>query len=344
MKQYIDKTKQYDDEINLFEIIDILIQSKTIIILTTLIFTILAFIYSVQKKPTYQSSVLIEIGHYETSSGPIELLESPNSIIQNLNINLKYKLDNALDTEINVIENRLIEIKHSSESTEKNVDVLNQFINYLDKKHSSLSDTSYQEKIKEINMELDYINSEIENDKKFERLKLSSQIRDLDVQIPSFDLQISNFKKIISEDEENLRLLKDSPDLYLERTSKNPTLNQVIHEYKLTLDDLILKKASTINRKTKLEEQLNLLENNQLPPSSAMMFQLSQRKTEIETKLKNLENQNFSKTQLIGEINSRQIDTNKLTISLWGFFAGLIFSVFLVFVGNFIKTYRESKA
>jgi len=269
-----------------------------------LIFTISAFIYSLQNQSTYQSSVLIEIGHYEKSNGSIELLEKPKSLIQDLNINLKYKLDNDLSSaQINVVEDRLIEIQHSSKSAEKNIDILNQFINYLDIRHSSLANEKYLEKRAELTQQLDYISSKIEIIKNFERLKISSLIQDLEVQIPTFNHHISNFKKIITEDEENLRLLKASPDLYLERTKLNPTLNQVIHGYKEKLANLTLEKGKALILKANLEKKLNLLENNQFP--TEQISQLLEKKDGLQIELNDLENQNFYKTQTIGEIKTR---------------------------------------
>jgi LPS O-antigen subunit length determinant protein (WzzB/FepE family) len=75
MQQDINQTNQYEDEINLIEIIQKLMESKIIIIVTTLIITILTYLYTLQQQPTYQSSVLIEIGHYNSNDGSIKLLE-----------------------------------------------------------------------------------------------------------------------------------------------------------------------------------------------------------------------------------------------------------------------------
>lgn len=343
MQQDIDQTNPYDNEINLFEIIDQLTKSKNILIVTTLIFTISAFIYSLQNQSTYQSNVLIEIGHYEKSKGSIELLEEPKSLIQNLNINLKYKADSDLSgAQINVVEDRLIEIQHSSKSAEKNIDILNQFINYLDIRHSSLANKKYLEKKAALTRELDFISSKIEINTNIERLGITSLIQDLEVQIPSLNLQISNFNNIITEDEENLQLLKTTPNLYLERTSTNPTLNQVIHQYKEKLIDLTLERDKALILKANLEEQLILLENNQFP--TKQISQLLEKKDGLQIELKDLENQNFSNTKTIGEIKTRKLDSNKVTNIVAGFLAGLITGIFLVFVNNFVKTYRNRKA
>jgi len=350
MQQDIGQTNPYDDEINLFEIIDQLIKSKNILIVTTLIFTISAFIYSLQNQSTYQSSVLIEIGHYEKNKGSIELVEKPKSLIQDLNINLKYKVDSDLSgAQINVVEDRLIEIQHSSKSAEKNIDILNQFINYLDIRHSSLANEKYLEKRAELTEEFDNISSEIEFMEKLllaqnedEKLRISNQILKLINQLPYIDKQISNLEQIITQDQENLQLLKTTPNLYLERASTNPTLNQVIHSYKKELANFFQSKKTITANISILEEQLKLLESPSL--QSKQVFKLSQQKDKLKIKLKDLEGQNFSNTQTIGEINTSQLDSNKTIITVLGLIVGLITGIFLVFVSNFVKTYRKRKA
>ena len=138
MQQNINQTNHYEDEIDLNVIIQKLMESKIIIIVTTLIFTILTFLYAPQKQPIYISSVLIEIGHYDLNDGSVELIEQPSSLTQDLKNNLIYKdLDENLSSaKIKVLSNNLIKIDYSSESAEKNTNVLNTFFNYLDIRHS----------------------------------------------------------------------------------------------------------------------------------------------------------------------------------------------------------------
>ena len=54
-----------EDEKDLKEIFKLLINSKKLIIVTTLIITLLGAIYSFQKAPVYKSTALIEIGQYD---------------------------------------------------------------------------------------------------------------------------------------------------------------------------------------------------------------------------------------------------------------------------------------
>ena len=352
MQQNIDQTNQYEDEIDLIEIIEKLIKSKMIIIVTTLIVTILAYLYTLQnpKHPIYQSSVLIEIGHYDLNNGILEIIEQPSSSIQALKINLIYKTldENLSDAKINLLEDKLIKIEHSSGSAEENTNVLNKFINYLDIRHSRIANTKSLEKRGVISYEIDNLSSEIEFAEKLllaqnedTKLQISNQIKILTNQLQFIDKKISSLDQIITEDQENLQLLKSVPDLYIERTTTNPTLNQVIYTYKRSHIDLLENKQDITAQIYNLEKKLEIMENSHL--ESEKLFELSQKKDKLEAKLKDLENINFIRTQTIGEIKTHSLVPNNKKIMVVGFIAGLIAGIFIVFINEFVKTYRERK-
>ena len=89
------------EEIYLKDIIKLLINSKKLIIVTTLIVTLLGAIYSFQKAPVYKSTALIEIGYYpknQYNQTPIEAdqqdqhnqtpIETAKSLINEFSIEL----------------------------------------------------------------------------------------------------------------------------------------------------------------------------------------------------------------------------------------------------------------
>ena len=89
-----DTKKKFDpfqDEFNLREMIDLLLFSKKLIIVTSLSFMVLAFIYDFQKAPVYLSTGVIEIGkHYpsykdDDDVGEI-LIQPSNSLIKELKV------------------------------------------------------------------------------------------------------------------------------------------------------------------------------------------------------------------------------------------------------------------
>ena len=349
MQQNINQTNQYEDEIDLIEIIQKLIKSKMIIIVTTLIITILTYLYTLQQQPTYQSSVLIEIGHYNSNDGSIKLLEQPSSLTQDLKINLIHKnLDENLSSaKIKILEDKLITIDYSSGSAEKNTNVLNKFINYLDIRHSRLANA----KSLELSDEIDSLSSEIEFTEKLllaqnedTKLQISNQIKILTNQLQFIDKKISSLDQIITEDQENLQLLKSVPDLYIERTTTNPTLNQVIYTYKINHTDLLINKQNIKDQIYNLEKKLEIMENSHLSHlESEELFKYQKEIDKLKVKLKGLENLNFTQTKTIGGVKTHSLDPNNKKIMVLGFIAGLFAGILIVFINEFVKTYRESK-
>ena len=80
-----------DDEIDLVELLRTLYSSKKLIIIVTLAFSLLAFIYTTQKEVEYQSTVILEVGSYDLLNGEKKLVEPVSSLIKKLKVNLIYK-------------------------------------------------------------------------------------------------------------------------------------------------------------------------------------------------------------------------------------------------------------
>ena len=81
MANNINQSSYQEDEIDLLEIIKVLIESKKLIILTTLIFTIVSIVYSLSQKPEFKSSALFEIGYFEMSDGAHQTFANPKEKI-----------------------------------------------------------------------------------------------------------------------------------------------------------------------------------------------------------------------------------------------------------------------
>ena len=97
-----------EDEFDLKKVIMLVLKSKFLILTITSFFTLTAFIYMSQKETLYQTSAIFEIGLYGE-----ELLETPPSLIQNLNVNLIYK-EGTDKFHLTKLEDRLLEIKYTS--------------------------------------------------------------------------------------------------------------------------------------------------------------------------------------------------------------------------------------
>ena len=140
MDQKITHDSLYEDEIDLKEIFKLLIESKKLIILTILVFTIASIIYSISLKPSFKTSTKLEIGYFEKSNGDKELIESANNLNSDLKILLFKSPDENLSDEVSIdsFEDKIINIEITSNSIEKNNNFMRETINYIFERHSQL--------------------------------------------------------------------------------------------------------------------------------------------------------------------------------------------------------------
>ena len=117
-----------DDEIDLVELLRTLYSSKKLIIIVTLAFSLLAFIYTTQKEAEYQSTVILEVGSYDLINGEKELVEPVSSLIKKLKINQISKNLNILN--FKSIEDYFLEINYTSPSPEFNENLINEAIRF----------------------------------------------------------------------------------------------------------------------------------------------------------------------------------------------------------------------
>ena len=350
MAQNLTQPSPYEDEIDLREIIKILIEYKKLIISTTLIFTIASIIFSLSLNSEFKSSVLVETGYLVLPDGTQKLIEEPSDLISNLNI---YQLlsiqDEHRDTSFKVIENKLILIDASSSSGEKNENLLNEIIRYIDERHSNIAalvtnrkKTVLSQKIEIIESEISFIkeNQLIENQLKHSKIK--DRIAILESELPIIYLEISQIEKVIIEDTNNLSLLKRNNNLLAERASISPTLEQIIFSYNREINNLNAKKYNNILETENLNNQLISLENDTL--KSDVLFRLEQEQKTLENQLQLLMTQTQIKTRPIRNIETNTIKPKTQLIILLGIIIGFITSIFLVIINNFIKSYREIEA
>ena len=70
------------DEINIRELLDLFINSKKIIIVVTLFFSLIATIYAYSLKPNYEASSVIEVGFYKNVDNKIISIENPKERVK----------------------------------------------------------------------------------------------------------------------------------------------------------------------------------------------------------------------------------------------------------------------
>jgi LPS O-antigen subunit length determinant protein (WzzB/FepE family) len=352
MATYLKPPLHAQDEINLREIFKILIESKKLIISTILIFTITSIILFLSLKPSFKTTAKLEIGYLVGDNGDRELIESSSDLISDLKILILRNPDNKFsqNISINSFEDKVISLETTSNSGEKNENLLNEIINHINERHSNLVVLITDQRKNQISNEIDLLKYEIafvkgkkleENQSKI--LIINNNLARLAYELPAIDLEISQLKKVVIADTNNLSILKNNTNMLAKRAANSPTLEQIIFSYESKINDLNTKKYTYILEENNLNNQLKNLENATL--KSDEIYTLERNNQQIlENELQMLMNQTQVKTQPIKNIETKTIKAEpKLIISL-GIIIGFITGIFLVFINNFIKSFRESEA
>ena len=354
-----------DDEIDLRELLRTIYSSKKLIIILTLAFSLLTFIYTTQKELEYQSTVIIELGSYDLLSGEKKIVEPVSSLIKKLKINQISKQLDKLN--LQSIEDHFLEIKYTSPSPEFNENLINEAITFAQKSHAEILTkvvNSFSEKIVTIDNEVEFLKNSIESqqesqkliainsikviDNEVEFLKNSIEIQQesqkliainsikiIDNKIPALETKIKYLLRLIPEEENNLLLLESDDSALLIRVSSSPTLQQIIYSYNEQTVSLKNQIQDLQQEKEALEMQVKSIAEGEFV--SEELFKLSQEKEALEMQVKLAKDQTNS-TKPIRELETSEIKSNQLLIILIGAIVGFIFSVFIVLIRQaFIK-------
>jgi len=183
MSEYSSKNVSNFLENNSVEFLDVINHDKKIILVFTLLFSLSAFLFSLQSKPYFSSQKIIEIGTYTTSKGVDEIIEHPLDLAKHLKI-LKYKSQlNESDNAINPINNnissisfndvgdKILEINYSYYSDERNT-MIDEIEKYILDRHSSIQKSLIAESKIEIEKKIAFIDSKNNLDKiQYQRLE-----------------------------------------------------------------------------------------------------------------------------------------------------------------------------
>ena len=183
-----------DYEIDLRELLRTILNSKKLVIIVTLAFSLLAFIYTNQKEPEYQSTVILEVGSYDLLDGEKKLYESVSGLIKKLKVDLVYKKQPEFgdlklnDNKLNFrsIEDQLLEIKYTSLSPEFNEKVLNEAIIFSQESHVEILDSivnSFSEKIIAIDDEIEFLKGSMESQQESKKLNAINAIKVIEDEI-----------------------------------------------------------------------------------------------------------------------------------------------------------------
>ncbi|MDB9938728.1 Wzz/FepE/Etk N-terminal domain-containing protein [Candidatus Thioglobus sp.] len=299
-----------DDEIDLVELLRTLYSSKKLIIIVTLAFSLLAFIYTTQKEVEYQSTVILEVGSYNLINGEKKLVEPISSLIKKLKVDLVYKQQLELDSNklnFKSIEDQLMEINYTSPSPELNETILNEAITFSQKSYEGflakmLNSLSDQVKTKEL--QIDFLKNSSLSNKESKKLEVKNEINGVDTEVVLNNIKIKFLSKL---------LITQQNDLILE--DQLMTLQAKVKELE--------------TKKKSLEEKIKLIDSSDFVLKEVFEFKVE--KNSIEKQIKLIKNSSIN-TQLIREIKTSEIKLKQLLTILIGTILGFIFSVFIVFI------------
>ena len=295
-----------DDEIDLVELLRTLYSSKKLIIIVTLAFSLLAFIYTTQKESVYQSTVTLEVGSYDLLSGEKKIVEPVSSLIKKLKIN---QISKQLD-ELNYksIEDQFLEIDYGSPSPEFNEKLINEAIRFIEENHVETLDkivNSFSEKIVTIDNEVEFLKNSLENQQESQRLIAINSIKAIENKIYTLESKNKILLKLIPEEKNNLALWQ----LYEQAIDIKAAIQNLQQE----------------------KDTLELQDTEVYIKADSKYVQLQQERDALELQVKLAKDQTNS-TQPIRELVTSEIKTNTRLIILIGTILGFIFSVFIVFI------------
>ncbi len=143
-----EKIVNYEDEIDLRELIKTLWIYKYLILIFTSFITILSIIYVLQKNPTpiYKGSLYMEIGTIQDKNFQPVIIENAKDLAYILNLEFDVKAVIPKEVSINkYLQTKLIEISFENEDKNKIRETLEKIKDYIIEKHKK--DTKYYENI-----------------------------------------------------------------------------------------------------------------------------------------------------------------------------------------------------
>ncbi|OCL96484.1 Wzz/FepE/Etk N-terminal domain-containing protein [Aliarcobacter thereius] len=355
-----------EDEIDLRELFKIIWDKKNFIILFTLVVTILAGIYAYSKTPIYEAKSIVRIGYIgEQIVEPSNIIEQKLKII--FNVDNPQDSEEAIVTKIAVVKNvqNFIEISTESFSNEQAINKNKEVIEFLQKEYKHKID----EFILKTNINIKNIEDKIKYALDVEKIDLQKNINKIKEQKlvrveKEIDLlknvELKAINKKLEFNQQKLKEYQNDANRISKQISNDNTQNMLMSIQLLNTQNLILNIQNTIENLIKERENLTNLKLKDLEKNKENILNDEIKNAEIELNInfeKKLEDLNNSlvleklkltndrvkNSNIIGEIitNDFPVKPKKKLIVAVAFVTGFIISIFLVFLFNFIKQYRN---
>lgn len=301
-----------EDEIDLKELFRTLAKNKKFIFLFTIVVAVLSVIYVYSKKPIYEVKSVIRIGFIPptgvlTESKLVEnplVLETKLRVIYNIDdTTKKMNFENGEVTNITAVKkaDSFLEISTQAYSNEKAEIKNKEVVSYIQ--------NEYKYKIDEYNFLVD------------------SNLKKIEEQISSLsNTDLIAIENKLSFNKEKLVQYQENINEISKRRSPNDTQNMLSAIEILNYQNLILNLQNQIEN---LNTEKQAILNEKIPTLK--------RNYELE-KLK-LANNTAKNSEIVGqmEIDENPVKPKKALIIIVAFIAGLILSIFIVFIREFLQ-------
>jgi len=363
--QYI-PVQPEEDEIDLKELIKTILKHKTFIVIFTLLITVLAGIYAFSKKPIYQIQSNIMIGQINGKSVASNIVVSEYiKALYQKEIEKKFKktppayLDNiTLPNKTNTFLTLIINGLNNQYDLEKKNQILKNIQNAYNFKIKKYI-ISEQNKLQNLNTQLKSIDI-------IEVTNIKDKIKNLQTNITINNNLIKFNKNKINTLDNKIHFLNDEIkkiSQYLNKliknknnsTSSNLIISTNILNYQNLLTNLYnqiknigLEKNQILSQTLpNLENKNQLILNKITNLQNKLQIQIPQEKQNIKNKIKliKVSIQNTFFTKEIGKplMFDYPIKPKKKLIVIVAFITSFILSIFLVFLIEFIKSFKESE-
>ncbi len=340
-------SKSQEDEIDLKELFLTLWKNRVFILLFTLIITILSIVYAYIKTPIFEAKAVVKIGQY-IENNVEKQIEDSGVLGAELNVLFIDLLKNEKD-KITTIEKinpmkkqkEYLEIVSNSISNELATKEIDKVVVFIKEKHKKILDDVLKKKeleILELERKVSFINSnKLVSIQEEIDYKTNIEAKFLETRIIELEAEIKNNEKYLENIEKNISKIKS-------QNSSLAALNLIEQKNIETLQSQL--KDTLITQKIELQNiLLNEIPKLTREKQNIYDFELKKLYDDISLLKANMMPHNYSNSEIVGKIliSESPIKPKKKLIVVVAFITGFIFSIFLVFFMQFIRSFKQEK-
>ncbi|MBB5022867.1 GNVR domain-containing protein [Desulfurispira natronophila] len=301
------------------------------------------------KTPVYQARAVLEIGFY-TDGNERKLVDSAQRLsreLQTVFINIPRSQDIERDAWVDSVttvrgDNNFIELSALGISPDSARSEVARVVDYVRTEHQESIETFLESKRSDLR-QLDRRISDIEERKLAslsERLDFAKEI-----DLPRIEQRMERFSLEIEQFQQQLRSTRENLDAA--RTA-DPALNALtIMEIRNLEDKITDRRLRLIDEQRRRDELLkSTVPDIQRDIQRVLEVELPEQFDRRELLAATIAPHNYSNTRMVGNIMSREtpVEPKKRLIVMVAFVAGFMGSIFLVFVLEFAKSFRNGKS